>query len=85
MPEEHARLSPTPDTPLAAWSGTSRLLNLGHWNIGLLAGTDTTVAERRDGFTRALAEHDIEVDADLIVSADTSTRRVTKWGQRYPS
>jgi DNA-binding LacI/PurR family transcriptional regulator len=60
------------DDELAAFSATSHLLNLGHWNVGLLAGTDTIMAECRAGFTRALAEHDLEADADLIVSAETS-------------
>lgn len=60
------------DDELAAWSATSHLLNLGHWNVALLAGTDTTMAARRAGFARALAENDLEADPDLMVGAETS-------------
>jgi DNA-binding LacI/PurR family transcriptional regulator len=60
------------DDELAAWTATSHLLELGHWNLALLAGTDSTMTARRAGFERALAENDVETEQDFIVTTGTS-------------
>jgi len=60
------------DDEFAAWSAAQHLLELGHWNLALLAGTDATMVQRRRGFLQALAEHDLEAEPDFIVSTATS-------------
>jgi len=60
------------DDELAAWTAARHLLDLGHWNVALLAGTDSTMTARRTGYERALAEYDVETDQDLVVTTSTS-------------
>jgi DNA-binding LacI/PurR family transcriptional regulator len=60
------------DDEQAAATATEHLLGLDHWNLALLAGTDATMVARRAGFTRALADHDLEADPDLVVATETS-------------
>ena len=66
------------DNEDAAYAATSHLLGLGHWDLAMLAGSETgepsleTANERLSGFERALAEHDLTVDPDLVVSAGSS-------------
>ncbi|OFI38361.1 LacI family transcriptional regulator [Arthrobacter sp. SW1] len=66
------------DDEQAAWEATSHLLEMGHWDLAVLAGRDLgghsvhTSRRRLDGFSRALAEHDLEVHPDLVISAGSS-------------
>lgn len=66
------------DNEHAAWLATSHLLELGHWNLGVLTGREMngnsvqTSADRLKGFNRALAENDLTVHPDLVVCADSS-------------
>ncbi|ALE07431.1 LacI family transcriptional regulator [Arthrobacter sp. ERGS1:01] len=66
------------DNEHAAWLATSHLLELGHWNLGVLTGRELngnsvqTSADRLKGFNRAAAENDLTVHPDLVVCADSS-------------
>jgi DNA-binding LacI/PurR family transcriptional regulator len=66
------------DNEHAAWQATEHLLELGHWDLGVLTGREMggnsvhTSADRLKGFNRALAEHDLGVHPDLVVCADSS-------------
>lgn len=66
------------DDEAAAWSATRHLLDLGHWDLAMLAGSEpsegtvTSAKERRAGFERALAEDHLNAHPDLIVG-DEST------------
>ena len=66
------------DNEDAAHAATSHLLDLGHWDVAMLAGSEigepslVTANERLKGFERALAEHDLTVDPDLVVDAGSS-------------
>ncbi|MBN1318741.1 MAG: LacI family DNA-binding transcriptional regulator [Anaerolineales bacterium] len=55
-----------------AYQAVSHLANLGHNRIGFIGGPPqvTTARERRDGYLRALSEHGIELDHDLIMTSD---------------
>lgn len=62
----------------AARKATNHLLELGHWDLGILAGREEgersvlTAADRVRGFEQALAEHDLTVDPDLVLDAGSS-------------
>lgn len=66
------------DDEHAAWQATSHLLELGHWDLAVLSGREMgghsvrTSNNRLDGFKRALAEQDLMVHPDLVVSAGSS-------------
>ncbi|MDQ1622672.1 MAG: hypothetical protein QOH19_1090 [Actinomycetota bacterium] len=66
------------DNEEAARTATNHLLGLGHWDLAILAGSETgapsvvTASERLRGFERALAEHDLTVDPDLVMAAGSS-------------
>ena len=66
------------DNEEAARTATNHLLGLGHWDLAILAGSETgapslvTASERRRGFERALAEHELTVDPDLVIDAGSS-------------
>ena len=66
------------DNEEAARSATEHLLRLGHWDVAMLAGREAgepsliTANERLRGFERALAEHDLTVDPDLVLDAGSS-------------
>jgi len=66
------------DDEHAAWAATSHLLELGHWDLAVLSGRELgghsvrTSNNRLDGFSRALAEHDLTVHPDLVVNAGSS-------------
>jgi DNA-binding LacI/PurR family transcriptional regulator len=66
------------DNEAASHAATSHLLGLGHWDLAMLSGSETgapslvTANERLRGFERALAEHDLAVDPDLVVDAGSS-------------
>ncbi len=64
-----------PENFSSAQSLTEHLLDLGHRRIGVvrgLAGISSTT-ERFDGYTAALADRGITVDADLVVDGQSST------------
>ncbi|MEA5455081.1 LacI family DNA-binding transcriptional regulator [Sinomonas sp. JGH33] len=66
------------DDEAAAWAATRHLLDLGHWDLAMLAGSEpshgtvTTAAQRRAGFERALDEEHLEPDPDMMVSAPST-------------
>jgi DNA-binding LacI/PurR family transcriptional regulator len=66
------------DNEDAAWQATSHLLDLGHWNLAMLSGKESTghsvstPTDRFRGFCRALADHDLVVHPDHVVAADSS-------------
>jgi DNA-binding LacI/PurR family transcriptional regulator len=66
------------DNEEAAFIATDHLLRLGHWDVAMLAGSEAgeaslvTANERLKGFERALAEHDLTVDPDLVLDAGSS-------------
>ncbi|MFC8409828.1 LacI family DNA-binding transcriptional regulator [Arthrobacter sp. NPDC057259] len=66
------------DDEEAARKATGHLLDLGHWDLAMLAGTEppsstvVTADARRRGFERALAEHDLRLDPDLVLDAGSS-------------
>lgn len=66
------------DNEEAARTATNHLLGLGHWDLAMLSGSETgepsliTANERLRGFERALAEHELTVDPDLVVDAGSS-------------
>jgi DNA-binding LacI/PurR family transcriptional regulator len=66
------------DNEEAAFTATDHLLRLGHWDVAMLAGSEAgeaslvTADERLKGFERALAEHELTVDPDLVLDAGSS-------------
>jgi len=66
------------DDEEAARKATGHLLDLGHWDLAMLAGTEppsstvVTADARRRGFERALAEHDLTLDPDLVLDAGSN-------------
>lgn len=66
------------DDEEAARKATGHLLELGHWDLAILAGrepassTVVTADARRRGFERALADHDLILDPDLVLDAGSS-------------
>lgn len=47
--------------------GTEHLINLGHREIGHLRGTTTSTSKKRlEGYKRALAKHNIDLDKSLV-------------------
>lgn len=66
------------DDEEAARKATGHLLDLGHWDLAILAGrepassTVVTADARRRGFERALADHDLTLDPDLVLDAGSS-------------
>lgn len=66
------------DDEEAARKATGHLLDLGHWDLAMLAGrepassTVVTADARRRGFERALADHDLTLDPDLVLDAGSS-------------
>ena len=66
------------DNEEAARTATDHLLGLGHWDVAMLAGSEAgeaslvTASERLKGFERALADHDLTVDPDLVLDAGSS-------------
>jgi DNA-binding LacI/PurR family transcriptional regulator len=66
------------DDEQAAWQATSHLLGLGHWELAVLSGRETrensvlTSSDRLMGFGRALADHDLTVHPDLVISSDST-------------
>ena len=66
------------DDEAAAWSATRHLLDLGHWDLAILAGSEPsdgtvrTATHRRAGFERALAEEHLDSHPDMTVSSDSS-------------
>ncbi|MEO5320862.1 LacI family DNA-binding transcriptional regulator [Arthrobacter sp. CC3] len=66
------------DNEDAAWKATSHLLGLGHWDLAILSGRESgersvvTATDRLNGFRRALAEHHLTVDPDLVMDAGSS-------------
>lgn len=57
------------DNEAGAYQLTDYLIGLGHRKIGILSGQKTvyTAMQRVDGYRRALTEHQIPVDEDLII------------------
>ena len=66
------------DNEDAAFQATSHLLGLGHWDLAILSGREpgegsvVTATDRLNGFRRALAEHHLTVDPDLVMDAGSS-------------
>ncbi len=66
------------DDAEAAGTATNHLLQLGHRDVAILAGSETgapalrTAVERRRGFEQALAGHGLAVDPNLVLDAGFS-------------
>ncbi|MFK0006633.1 LacI family DNA-binding transcriptional regulator [Paenarthrobacter sp. NPDC090520] len=62
------------DDEHAAWRATSHLLELGHWDLAVLAGIEPVVKDipRFQGFSRALDEHHLTVHPDQVVGCEPS-------------
>ena len=66
------------DNAEAARAATEHLLDLGHWDVAMLSGSETgepsltTANERLRGFEQALGAHDVTVDPDLVLDAGSS-------------
>ncbi len=66
------------DNVLAARMATGHLLDLGHWDLAILCDREKgsrsvlTASDRLRGFTEALTDHDLTVDADLVVNAPST-------------
>jgi len=66
------------DNAEAARAATNHLLDLGHRDLAILAGSETgepslvTASERRRGFEKALAGHGLAVDPDFVLDAGSS-------------
>ena len=65
----------TPDNRRGSRQAVDHLVELGHRDIGHIAGPDTasTGRHRRDGFVEALAGHGLPLDAGAIVEARAFT------------
>lgn len=59
----------TSDNEAGAYQLTSYLIGLGHRQIGILSGQEFiyTAVQRVNGYRRALTEHDVPIDEDLVV------------------
>jgi len=64
------------DNVRGAYEAVSHLIELGHSRIGLISGPSqmTTGRERRVGYEKALAEHGLEIDPDLIREGNAKQR-----------
>ncbi|RKR19877.1 LacI family transcriptional regulator [Arthrobacter oryzae] len=66
------------DNAEAARAAATHLLELGHRDLAILAGSETgaptvvTASERRRGFELALADHGLTVDPDRVIDAGSS-------------
>ena len=66
------------DNVEAARAATGHLLDLGHWDVAMLSGSETgepsliTANERLRGFEQALGAHHVTVDPDLVLEAGSS-------------
>jgi len=66
------------DNVEAARAATEHLLDLGHWDVAMLSGSETgepslvTANDRLRGFEQALAAHHVAVDPDLVLEAGSS-------------
>ena len=66
------------DNAEAARAATEHLLDLGHWDVAMLSGSETgepsliTASERLRGFEQALGAHHVTVDPDLVLEAGSS-------------
>ncbi|MET1021001.1 MAG: LacI family DNA-binding transcriptional regulator [Arthrobacter sp.] len=66
------------DDVQAARAATEHLLGLGHWDLAMLAGSETgepsliTANERLRGFGQALEAHHLTIDPDLVLEAGPS-------------
>jgi LacI family transcriptional regulator/LacI family repressor for deo operon, udp, cdd, tsx, nupC, and nupG len=65
------------DNRKGAYEGVSHLIELGHERIGFIGGVPriSTSTERREGYKRALLDHGIPVDHDLIREGDSRRER----------
>lgn len=61
------------DNEDAAYKGVSHLIGDGHRRIGLISGRETIVTsiERKEGYFRALREHGLEIDGQLIFQGNS--------------
>ncbi|WP_336855341.1 LacI family DNA-binding transcriptional regulator [Sinomonas albida] len=66
------------DDEAAAWRATRHLLDLGHWDVAILAGNEPsdgtvrTAAQRQAGFERALDDEHLETDPDMMVCTEST-------------
>ncbi|MEU0499028.1 LacI family DNA-binding transcriptional regulator [Mycobacterium sp. NPDC006124] len=64
-----------PENFESARSLTRHLLDLGHRRIGVIRGLTgiSSTVERFDGYRAALADHDVNLDPDLVLDGESST------------
>jgi LacI family transcriptional regulator/LacI family repressor for deo operon, udp, cdd, tsx, nupC, and nupG len=67
------------DNRQGAYEAVSHLIDLGHERIAFIGGIPriSTSTERREGYERALREHGLRVDPDLIKEGDSRRERGT--------
>jgi DNA-binding LacI/PurR family transcriptional regulator len=62
------------DNYFGAYKATEYLIEMGHRNIGIIAGTNTSTMHRRiEGYKRALMEHNIEPQEKFIRFGEKAT------------
>ena len=62
------------DNISGAFEAVSHLIALGHRRIGFIGGPDNSAGnERKEGYIRALSEHGIVLDQNLIATLDKDT------------
>lgn len=73
--EDQAVLNILIDDKTGAYEATNYLIAQGHKQIGLLEGIATfaSTIDRKNGFLQAMAEHELTVAPNAIVSGDYST------------
>lgn len=67
------------DNRQGAYDAVSHLIDLGHERIAFIGGIPriSTSTERRDGYEKALSDHDLPADPDLIKEGDSRRERGT--------
>jgi len=67
------------DNQQGAYDAVSHLIELGHERIAFIGGIPriSTSTERREGYEKALRDHDLPVDPDLIKEGDSRRERGT--------
>ncbi|MCI4645237.1 MAG: LacI family DNA-binding transcriptional regulator [Hyphomonadaceae bacterium] len=72
------------DDTAAAHSMTEYLIACGHKRIGFITGPDQhpSSLSRKEGFERAMGEHDLEIDTSLVVEGDFTFRSGMEWAEQ---
>ncbi|MEA3346439.1 MAG: GntR family transcriptional regulator [Chloroflexota bacterium] len=75
----------TSDNQGGAYAAVEHLIELGHHRIGLAltadAETNSSVAQRAEGYRQALQDHELAVEEALVVSGLNPRREITEGGE----